>query len=35
MKAQNEEIKIVADTEKRESGGRFALKIESKRAVFA
>lgn len=33
MKVQNEETKIVADNEKRESDGRFALKMESKRAL--
>lgn len=33
MKAQNEDIKIVTDNENRESDGRFALKMESKRSV--
>lgn len=33
MNSTNEEIKIVTDNEKRESDGRFALKMESKRSV--
>lgn len=33
MDGTNEETQIVTDNEKRESDGRFALKIESKRSV--